>query len=124
MSVTDSQDVFTIEQHGEVTVIVASPVLEKMNDVLLSQATPLVLAPLRSRLGPLAIFDLTQVDYFGSSFLGLMLRAWKLISTRGGMMALSGASERVRELLRMTSLDILWPIYDTRREAIEALQSN
>jgi len=124
MSVTDSRDVFTIEQHGEVTVIVASSVLEQMNDVLLSQATPLVLAPLRNRLGPLAVFDLAPVDYFGSSFLGLMLRAWKLIATRGGQMALSGVSERVRALLRLTSLDFLWPIYDSRREAIEALLSD
>lgn len=124
MSVTDSQDVFTIEQHGEVTVIVASSILEKMNDVLLSQATPLVLAPLRNQHEPLAVFDLSRVDYFGSSFLGLMLRTWKLISTRGGMMALSGVSDRVRELLRLTSLDILWPIYDNRREAIDALLSD
>ena len=36
-------------------------------------------------------------------------------------MVLSGITERTRELLRVTALDIVWPIYDTKREAIEAL---
>jgi hypothetical protein len=40
---------------------------------------------------------------------------------KGGMMALSGASPRVRDLLRITSLDVVWPIYATRREAMESL---
>ena len=38
-----------------------------------------------------------------------------------GQMALCCVSERARELLRMTSLDLVWPIYATRREAFEAL---
>ena len=36
-------------------------------------------------------------------------------------MVLAGVSERARELLRITSLDMVWPIYTTRQEAMEAL---
>lgn len=36
-------------------------------------------------------------------------------------MALVGVSPHAQELLRLTSLDMIWPIYATRREAIEAL---
>ena len=36
-------------------------------------------------------------------------------------MALSGVTERTRELLRVTALDTVWPIYDSKREAIEAM---
>ena len=39
----------------------------------------------------------------------------------GGQMVLAGVSERARELLRITALDQIWPIYPGRREAIEAL---
>ena len=35
-------------------------------------------------------------------------------------MVLSGVDERSRELLRITSLDMVWPIYQSKREAIEA----
>jgi anti-sigma B factor antagonist len=37
-------------------------------------------------------------------------------------MALSGVTERTRELLRVTALDMVWPIYQSKREAIDALQ--
>jgi hypothetical protein len=37
-------------------------------------------------------------------------------------MALSGVSTRTRELLRVTSLDIVWPIYENRQEAMEAFE--
>jgi hypothetical protein len=37
-------------------------------------------------------------------------------------MALAGVNDRTRELLRVTALDTVWPMYQSRREAIEALQ--
>ena len=37
-------------------------------------------------------------------------------------MALAGVTARTRELLRVTSLDIVWPIYENRHEAMEALE--
>jgi anti-sigma B factor antagonist len=36
-------------------------------------------------------------------------------------MALAGVSARAKELLRLTSLDMVWPIYASRQEAMEAL---
>ena len=36
-------------------------------------------------------------------------------------LVLAGVSDRVRELLRLTSLDTLWALYATRAEALEAL---
>jgi anti-anti-sigma factor len=76
---------------------------------------------LRDQDGPLVVFNLSEVDYFGSMFLALLLRCWKLALTQGGMMVLAEVSDRARELLRITSLDMVWPIYATRREAMEAL---
>ena len=39
-------------------------------------------------------------------------------------MALAGVSPQAKELLHMTSLDMIWPMYSTRREAMEALLSD
>ena len=86
------------------------------------QAAELILKPLQRQENPLILFDLSQVDYFGSMFLALLIRCWKLALSKGGSMALSGVSPRTRELLRVTSLDIVWPIYDTRHEAMEAFE--
>jgi hypothetical protein len=55
-------------------------------------------------------------------FLALMIRCWKLALSQGGTMALCGVSNRTRELLRVTALDMVWPIYESKREAMDALQ--
>jgi hypothetical protein len=39
-------------------------------------------------------------------------------------MVLSGVSHRARELLRVTNLDTIWAIYDSRKEALAALASD
>lgn len=121
MSAPRSNDAFTIERHGELVVITATPLLETLDEGLEEQAADVLLAPIRDQEGVLVVFDLSPVDYFGSMFLALLIRCWKLALARGGTMALAGVSDRAKELLRLTSLDIVWPIYATRREAMEAL---
>jgi anti-anti-sigma factor len=121
MSTPNSSDAFTIERHGELTVVSANPALETLGFGLEDQVADMIMRPLRNQDGPLVVFDLSGVDYFGSMFLALLLRCWKLALTQGGMMVLAGISERARELLRITSLDMVWPIYNTRQEAMEAL---
>jgi anti-anti-sigma factor len=124
MSTPNSSDAFTIERHGELTLVSANPVLETLEFGLEEQVAELIMQPLRSQDGPLVVFDLSGIDYFGSMFLAVLLRCWKLALTQGGMMVLAGVSDRARELLRITSLDMVWPIYASRREAMEALLSD
>lgn len=124
MTSSDQQDVFTIERRGDLTVISATPALESIAVGLEEQAADLIFEPLRRDREPLLVFDLTQVDYFGSVFLGVLLRCWKLVQAKGGTMALAGVSGRAKELLHLTSLDFVWPIYASRREAVEALLSD
>jgi anti-sigma B factor antagonist len=116
-----SDEAFTIERHGDLTVITATRALEKIEFGLEEQVADLVLKSLQQQENPLIVFDLSQVDNFASMFLALLIRSWKLALSRGGTMVLSGVTDRTRELLRVTALDIVWPIYDTKREAIEAL---
>ena len=118
----DNEDVFTIERHGDLTLITATPALEKVEFGLEEQVSELILKPLRPQEAPLIVFDLSRVDHFGSMFLALLIRCWKLATAKGGSMALCGLSAQAKELLRVTSLDIVWPIYENRREAIEALE--
>ena len=123
MTTSQPQDVFTIERRGDLTVISATPALESIAVGLEEQAADLIFEPLRRDPEPLLVFDLSQVDYFGSVFLGVMLRCWKLVQAKGGTMALAGVSARAKELLHLTSLDFVWPIYGDRREAIDALSA-
>lgn len=124
MNAPSTPDDFTIEKHGEVTVIQASQALETIDPTIVEQAAEFMLRPLRDQEHPLVVVDLSRVDFFGSSFLSLLLRCWKLATVKGGQMVLAGVSTRARELLHVTSLDMVWPIYATRQEAVEALMSD
>jgi anti-anti-sigma factor len=117
----ESLDAFTIERRGGLTVVSANPILESIAVGLEDQAAELLFDPIRRDAEPLIVFDLSKVDYFGSVFLGVLLRCWKLVQAKGGTMALAGVSSRAKELLHLTSLDFVWPIYADRREAVEAL---
>jgi anti-anti-sigma factor len=124
MDTSQSPDALTIERHGEVTLVTATPALEKLDASMEDQVAQLIMGALLQEDGPLVVFDLSQVDYFGSMFIAVLLRCWKISTSKGGMMALAGVSARARELLRLTSLDMIWPMYKSRREAIEALLSD
>ncbi len=119
--IPSSDEAFTIERHGDLTIITATRSLEAIEFGLEEQVADMVLKPLRGQENPLIVFDLSQADNFGSMFLALLIRCWKLALSQGGTMALSGVTDRTRELLRVTSLDMVWPMYESRREAMEAL---
>jgi len=85
-----SPDAITIERHGEITLIVGTSALETIDPNLIEQAAHILLESVRLQDNPLLVIDLEQVDYFGSSFLALLLRCWKLVKVRGGLMVLAG----------------------------------
>ena len=95
--------------------------VEAMRWDLIEQAAEAVMGPLAEQDVPMVVFDLSDVNYFGSVFLALLLRCHKFVKSRGGELVLCGASKMATELLRVTALDTLWAIYDTREEALEAL---
>lgn len=121
---TRSQDAFTIERSGELTIITANPALELVGEGLEDMAARLILEPLQGEDEPVVLFDLSQVKYFGSVFLAVMIRCWKLVLAKSGTMALAGVSSHARELLHITSLDTAWPIYADRKEAVESLMAD
>ena len=108
---------FSIEKTGDIAIVIPSPTAEKMAEELMLTATELILDPLDK-------IDLSEVDYVGSLFLGLLLRCHKRVKKHGCEVVIAGASQNARELLHLTGLDTLWPIYNDRKEAISALNSD
>ena len=124
MRTSKSSETFTIERHGDLTLIAANPALESLDPGLEEEAAEVILNSVRDQDSPLLLFDLSEVKFFGSMFVGILLRCWKLTTSRGGMMALAGVSNHAKELLHLTSLDMIWPMYKDRREGMEALLSD
>jgi anti-anti-sigma factor len=120
---TKSREDFQLEWHGNTVVIMPASNVESMRWDLIDQAAEIVMEPLREQDVPMVVFDLSDVSYFGSVFLALLLRCHKFVKSRGGELVLCGASPMASELLRVTALDTLWAIYDTREEALDAVEN-
>jgi anti-anti-sigma factor len=112
---------FLVERHGEIAVVIPSPEVESMHEVLIEQAAKMVVNSLKEDPPAGIVVDLSKVSYFGSVFLSFLLRCHTLAKKHGSEIVLAGTSERTRELLHLTSLDTLWAIYTTRAEALGAL---
>jgi anti-sigma B factor antagonist len=121
MNTSPPPDAFTIERHGDLTLIAANLTIETMDPDVGHQVSEIIRNCLRDQESPLILFDLSEVGFIGSNFLAVLLKCWKQANAVGGSMALCGVSDHARELLRVTSLDMLFPMYPTRREGMEAL---
>lgn len=120
-SVTEVPDYFKIEWHGNTVIVTPSSSVESLTWDLVERAADLIMEPLNDQQAPMVIVDLSHVRYFGSVFLALLLRCHKFVKRKGGELVLCGASDLALELLRITALDTIWAIYDTRTDAMDAL---
>ena len=117
----DLHEDFQISFHGNTIVMQPSGSIERLQWDLVEPAAEIVIEPLRNQEVPVVVVDLCEVNYFGSVFLALLLRCHKYVKSRGGELVLSGASSTAAELLRITALDTIWAVYDTRQQALEAV---
>ncbi len=120
---TESEEDFQLEWHGNTVVVIPASNVEAMRWDLIEQAAEIVMEPIRQQEIPMVVVDLSEVSYFGSVFLALLLRCHKSVRSRGGELVLCGANKMASELLRVTALDTLWAIYDTREEALAAVET-
>jgi len=94
-----------------------------LNDDALEEAGGLLLTEAVHVQPPRLVLDLSQTDLIGSTFIELLVRAWKRLRERGGTMVFCGLHPFCVEVLEVTRLTTLWDIYPTRAEAVESLIS-
>jgi anti-sigma B factor antagonist len=68
-----------------------------------------------------AVVDLSGVPYIDSTGLAFIVELHKSLAGRGGQLFLAGANERVREVLEMTRIGEIVPLYEDVEEAEAAL---
>jgi anti-anti-sigma factor len=71
---------------------------------------------------PVLLLDLRHTTFIGSSFLGVLVRAWKRLRDRQGRMALCHANQMCSEVLHASKLDTIWEVYPTREAALEKMK--
>lgn len=66
-------------------------------------------------------FDFCQAPLFGSALLELIRVLWNDLSADGGQLVLCNPSAFGREVLEIAKFDQIWPIVETRRQALDLL---
>jgi len=63
------------------------------------------------------LVDLSRVPYIDSTGLAFVVDLHKWLAGRGGQLVLAGANERVREVLELTRIAGIVPLFDTAEGA-------
>lgn len=69
------------------------------------------------RQRPRVILDLSCVDFMDSTGLSVVIDSWRQAEKRGGTLHLARAQPQAAKVLRVTSLDLVFPIFATAEEA-------
>lgn len=69
------------------------------------------------------LMDLAAAGYFGSQVLEWMVVLWKRVREKGGHMAFCNVKPSAREILAVSRFDTIWPIHDTRDDALGSFDS-
>jgi len=78
-----------------------------------------VLALLTRQRARNVVVDLSKTDFFGSDAVHLFLKLHRRVREHHGRMAFCGASHNERAVLGLMGLEILWPLFPTRQDAID-----
>jgi len=113
------------EVQDGVTIISLGPAYENLDEHLLEDVSVAILKSTTAADPPLVVLDLSHTKFFGSAFIEILFRAWNRVQSKaGGRFVISGLTEYCLDVIKVTHLDQLWDVYETRAEAIAAVKSN
>ena len=111
-----------ISKHDGVTVVALSREYENLDEDNLSELTDTLLAVAQNAEPPLVVLDLSSTTFFGTSFLGTLIRVCNRLRAReGGRLAVCELTPHCAKVLRVTHLDGLWDVFGSQEEALSAL---
>ena len=68
------------------------------------------------------VFDMSHLQFVDSSGLGALLSCLRQLNAAGGGLMLCGMTKPVRSLFELVRMDRIFEIFDTKADAIGALQ--
>lgn len=105
-------------QDGVTVVALAGPEFEILNERTLDQLKDSLLEIAQNAEPPLLVLDLADTQFFGSSFIEILFRVANRLKNRNGKFAICNLTEYCHEVIQITHLDSLWPVVDSREEAV------
>jgi anti-sigma B factor antagonist len=69
------------------------------------------------------VIDLAETPWTNSLGVGMLMSAYSSVKKSGGDVVLANATQRIRDMLRVTRLDHVFSVHDSLSDAIEHLRS-
>jgi anti-anti-sigma factor len=110
-----------IHQEGDVTVVTFQPDSARITEDCIPDTLQFLLSAVQGAR-PSILIDLEHVEFFGSSFIEVLFRVWNRIQHVHGRFALCSLTPNCAEVIEVTNLDRLWPMFPTREAGLQALQ--
>jgi anti-anti-sigma factor len=110
-----------IQQQEGVTVVEVGTEYDSLDVAKINEFGGDLLSAVAQAEPPHVLLDLRATTFIGSSFLGLLIRAWKRLRDRHGTLALCHVNDVCGEVLRASKLDMIWQIFPDRDAAIRHL---
>jgi anti-sigma B factor antagonist len=108
----------TLRERGEVTLVeLSGNMMGGAGAGRMHEAVKSAIAAGRSKF----LFDLAQVKWINSLGIGALIAVYKSICDAGGRMVLMRVDERVRSILMITRLLILFEVCESEAEAVDVL---
>tara|TARA_R110002111_G_scaffold177322_1_gene243371 strand:- start:2870 stop:3241 length:372 start_codon:yes stop_codon:yes gene_type:complete len=67
------------------------------------------------------VIDLAKVDYLDSIIIGAIIRLLQRARQTGGQAVFCNASDNMQNIMKCIKVGTLWPLFDSREEALTAL---
>jgi len=106
---------------GNVTVVVFSNELKQLDELNVVSIGDRLLEIADGLTRPNLVLDLNAIEFFGSSFIEALFRVWKRLNTKpAAQFGIAGLQPYCREILEVTHLDKVWPLFDSSEAAAKA----
>jgi anti-sigma B factor antagonist len=70
------------------------------------------------------VIDFTQVKFFTSQVLGLLLDTWRKLQASGGEVVISGINPQLHRVFKITNLDKIFRFFPDEQTALKAFDTN
>lgn len=115
-------ELFRVTSHPSANVIELM-VPDMIDPLEFDQLNEGMLRALETAKSRLWVLDLTKARYLGSAMLGLIVNVRQRVKSSGGKLILCGMSSELTEIFRTCSMERLFTIVGTSRDALNALAS-
>ena len=118
----DEPNLFTINRDGAILIIALPKTALSFAEQVIQEQVQTILEHLKDPTVANLVIDFGQCPYFGSAILGAILRFYNAVQDRQGKCAACNLSKDGCEILRIAKFDTIWPVFDSREEALESVK--